>query len=179
MRGYSLFLSNAAGISHLPQFNKAAFNLKLISIEKQKDSLTQVRHRFFVLNMGLLLADRAWFWCLSCIFMHLAICFLLPKRIGDKKFRLEFAQRLVSALHAVWMFFGTVDCWVRGQCTLRNGADVFNMQLSIVDFSPSIDVRIDHMLGYLIADQVFFQLLRQVHFCFSSESFRFFRHSIF
>ena len=108
----------------------------------------------FGTNMGFMLADRAWFWCISCVFSYLTIYASLPKRIGDKKFRLEFAQRLTSALHAIWMFFGAIDCWARGECTLRNGAEVFKGHLSIADFSPSIDERIDHMLGYLIADQV-------------------------
>jgi hypothetical protein len=122
--------------------------------------------------MGFMLADRAWVWCISCLFLHLATYFSLPKRIGDKKFRLEFAQRLVSALHAIWMFFGAVDCWARGECTLRSGADIFNRHSSIVEFSPSIDARIDHMLGYLIADQVSLHHLLLFHF----ETHSFLRH---
>ena len=130
----------------------------------------------FGTNMGFMLADRAWFWCISCVFSYLTIYVSLPKRIGDKKFRLEFAQRLTSALHALWMFFGAIDCWARGECTLRNGAEVFKGHLSIADFSPSIDERIDHMLGYLIADQVSLHRLLIFTLAFS---FRFFRHSIF
>ena len=131
----------------------------------------------FGTNMGFMLADRAWFWCISCVFSYLTIYVSLPKRIGDKKFRLEFAQRLTSALHAIWMFFGAIDCWARVECTLRTGAEVFKGHLSIADFSPSIDERIDHMLGYLIADQV--SLSHQLLLFTLAVSFRFFRHSIF
>jgi hypothetical protein len=104
--------------------------------------------------MGFLIADRAWFWCTSCVLLNVTIFMLLPKRLGDIKFRLEFAQRLTSALHAMWMFFGAVDCWVRGDFTLTNGANALKGHLSIAEFCPSIDARLDHMLGYLIADQV-------------------------
>jgi hypothetical protein len=126
------------------------------SSQSQQRSFTRIHNRFTFLTMGFLLADRAWIWFLSCAFLNASLYFSLPKRLGDNKLRLEFAQRLTSALHAIWMFFGAVDSWARGRFTLSDGADVFKGYTSIVEFSPAIDARIDHMLGYLLVDQVAF-----------------------
>jgi hypothetical protein len=145
--------------------------------QSQQRSFTRIHNRLTFLTMGFLLADRAWIWCISCAFLNASLYFSLPKRLGDTKLRLEFAQRLTSALHAMWMFFGAVDSWARGRFTLRDGADVFNGYTSIVEFSPSIDARIDHMLGYLLVDQVAFHHYSSNAICPSH--LRNFRHSTY
>jgi hypothetical protein len=115
-----------------------------------------------------MLADRAWIWCISCWLLHVSLFFSLPKRLGDSKHRLEVAQRLVSILHAVWMFIGAAQCWAHGECTLRNDSEPFQGYLRIAEFSKPIDARIDHMLGYLIADQV---LHHHISDCFLFSNF--------
>ena len=117
--------------------------------------------------MGFMLADRALIWCTICIFLNVSLYSLLPKRLGDRKHRLEFAQRVTSSLHAIWMFTGAVHCWAFGKCTLNNGADIFKGYTRIAELSPLIDDRIDHMLGYLIADQVRYHPVLAFSFSFS------------
>jgi hypothetical protein len=137
---------------------------------------TRVLVRLMFLKMGFPLADRACIYFISCVALHATLYFLLPKRLGDSKLRLEFAQKLTSAFHALWMFYGAVDSWSLDQFTFRDGADAFKGYASIAEFNLSIDARIDHMLGYLIADQV-------VQFCLRFWQMilicAHFRHSIF
>jgi hypothetical protein len=109
--------------------------------------------------MGFLLADRAWIYFICCVAFHATLYLLLPKRLGDNKLRLEFAQKLTSAFHAMWMFYGAVDSWSLGQFTFRDGASAFKGHASIAEYNLSIDARVDHMLGYLIADQVAYHYL--------------------
>ncbi len=125
-----------------------------IRVSTAANRLDCVRHTRVFCIMGFIVADRAWFWCASCVLLNATTYISLPIRLGDNNVRLEFAQRLTSALHAIWMFIGAVDCWARGEFALTNGADALQGRLSIAEFCPSIDARLDHMLGYLISDQV-------------------------